>query len=212
MTALNFLINEDSICLAMDTLSINSIERIPHTFSTKFLILPHLNIIAAGTGDASLISEWLSFIRENIIARDIDHVNQYVPDALRDIAIKYTELETVTCTIYHFGYSIQRDRFLGYAYRSTNNWTSEELLSGVGIKPAVTYDFGNEFKIPDSFIELIKYQAELELIKPLDEKIGIGGDIHLVIMNRNGYSVNVCHRFDNYEHDFDIMCQNANKT
>ena len=211
MTALNFVVEENQICFAIDTLCIEDDDKQPLSYITKFVALPHIQTIVTGTGLAMLIVEWMSCARGNVIAKDIDHLNQYTPDHLRTISQKYTELSRISATIYHFGYSESRDRFVGYAYRSRNNWIPEERLDFIGYKPEVEYSFDSDIELPRSFIELMEYQREQDLKLPLDKRLGIGGDIHFVVMNRNGINVSRCHRFASYEADYDIMCQKLNK-
>jgi len=209
VTALNFVIQEDQICFAMDTLSLEADDRQPLAFITKFVVLPHLQTVVTGTGHAVFVAEWMAQSRGNVIATDVDHLNKYTPDILKVIASGHKELNTVTATIYHFGYSESRERFVGYVYRSTSNWKSEEILEGTRIKPVVEYDFGEQFQLPSSFIELMKFQREQDLQFPIEERVGIGGHIHFVVMNRDSIHISIVHRFSSYEVDYQTMCRKA---
>lgn len=206
MTALNFVHQEDQICIALDTLSIEAEDHKPFAFMTKFILLPHLHTILTGTGFGPFVSEWMAQARSNILAQDIEHLNQYAPDCLLKLASHYPQLNGTSATIYHFGYSQGRDKFLGYAYRSTRNWISEEIQYGIGMKPVVPFEFENSLNLPKTFIELMELQREEDLKLPKSERIGIGGEIHFIIMNRNGINVQRCHRFSSYDEDYKIMC------
>ncbi len=206
MTALNFVLQENQVCLTMDTLSLSADGREPLAYVTKFVVLPHLQLIVAGTGHGKILSEWYALARCSVIATDIEHLNQYASDAINEIAINQ-EFNEMNTTIYHFGYSENRERFIGYAYRSKNNWVSEELKEGIGIKPPIKYDFGEDFELPSSFVELMISQRELDLGQPFEERVGIGGDIHFVVMNRDYINISKCHRFPSYEEDYQEMCQ-----
>jgi hypothetical protein len=210
MTALNFVIQENQVCLAMDTLSISANDRKPHAYVTKFIALPHLQLIVAGTGHGDILSEWFALVRSSVVATDIEHLNQYATDAISKIASNQEQNE-ISATVYHFGYSKNKKRFIGYAYRSTNNWVPEELKEGIGIKPAIKYNFEDDFQLPSSFVKLIIRQRELDLELPLEERIGIGGDIHFVVMNYNAINISICYRFPSYDDDFQEMCLNIEK-
>ncbi|MBU1053955.1 MAG: hypothetical protein KKC46_09015 [Proteobacteria bacterium] len=205
MTALNYIIQKDHVCIAIDTLSLESDDRKPYAYMTKFILLPHLHTIVTGTGLGLLVSEWMAQARSNILGTDIDDLNQYTPDCLHKISAHYPQMNGSSTTIYHFGYSQNRDIFVCYAYRSNNNWMPEEILNGVGIKPAIKFEFESNFKLPNSFIKLMEFQREEDLKLPLPKRLGIGGDIHFIFMDRNGINVQKCHRFDSYEEDFQIM-------
>lgn len=211
MTALNFVIQEDQICLAMDTLSVAAEDREPLVFLTKYAVLPHLDMVVTGTGHGSFVAEWMHHARSNVIATDIDHLNQYTPDRLRQIAANHADLARITATIYHFGFSNARNRFLAYAYRSTKNWESEEILDGIGVKPPIDFLPGKSFELPATFIELIERQRKQDRSLPPDQRVGIGGDIHFVVMNRGGIHVSRCYRFPSYEQDFEAMCTRLDK-
>ena len=209
MTALNFLIQKEQICIAMDTLSLSADDRDPLAYATKFIALPHVDMVVSGTGNGQVINEWMALVRSKIVITDIEHLNEYAPNSLAKIMDKYVENEEITATIYHFGYSQARERFVGYAFRSINDWIPEELPSdSIGIKPNIKYNVGAEFQLPLSFIELISRQRELDLELPHEERVGIGGDIHFVHMNGNGINISKCHRFSSYEEDYEKMCEN----
>ena len=212
MTALNYVIQKDGIYLAMDTLSIAIDDRKPQSFLTKYVVLPHLDTVVTGTGYGPLVADWIHFSRCNIIATDIDHLDQYTPNSLRQIALNHAEIEKITATIYHFGFSKYRNRFLAYAYRSIENWESEEILNGIGVKPQIEFCPNEAFELPGSFIELIKRQREQDRSLPPEERVGIGGDIHFLVMNDSGIHVSKCYRFPSYEQDFEVMIARLGQT
>jgi hypothetical protein len=125
MTALNFFVKSDEICFATDTLALDAEDRVPIAFITKFAMLPHLRTVITGTGNNQFVSKWLDYARGHIIALDVEHLNLFCTDAMRLLAVECS-LENITATIYHFGFSLRRDRFVAYAYRSTSDFESEE--------------------------------------------------------------------------------------
>lgn len=206
MTALNFVIQENQICIALDTLSLEADDHEPFAYMTKFILLPHLKTIVTGTGLGIFVSEWMAQARSNVLAKDTEHLNQYTPNSLRKLASQCPPLIDRTATIYHFGYSEIREKFIGYAYRSTNNWISEELQYGIGMKPVIDYTFSNNLELPKEFIALMTKQREEDLNLPVSDRLGIGGEIHFINMNQTGTNVYICHKFPSYETDYEIMC------
>jgi hypothetical protein len=156
VTALNFTIQEDEICIAMDTLSISADDHLPLSFMTKFAILPHIQSIVTGTGPADFVSSWMDFSRRNVFANDIDQLNEATPSFLREASGKLVSTEEQCATVYHFGYSNKRERYLAFVYRSTSGWLPEEILSGLGIKPNIDFPFKGNLKLPYHFVELMK--------------------------------------------------------
>lgn len=201
------MVEESQICIAIDTLAISGTERTPQSFISKYAVLPHLQVIVTGTGHGLFIDEWMAMARGGIIARDIDHLNLYTPGCLRKIAEKYPELSNISVTIYHFGFSNERNRFLCYVYRSSSQFEAEEILFGVGIKPAIEYKIEDNFELPKKFIEIMKLQQKEDFGLPISERIGIGGDIHFLHMTEQGIHISCCHRFDTYEKEYEQMCQ-----
>ena len=212
MTALNFVIEEDRICFAMDTLSLGFDDHQPLAFLTKYVILPHLQTIVTGTGHGMVVSDWMAMARSNIVARDIDHVNQYTPSALLRIGERYPELVDTTATVYHFGYSECRKRFLCYAYRSTTNWKPEEILDGIGMKPRIEFSVEDSMELPSLFVELMERQREQDMLLPPAGRVGIGGHIHFIVMSKHGVHVSTCHRFSSYEDDYRSICTRLTQT
>jgi len=204
MTALNFVIQPDQIVLATDTLSLAAADGEPLSFVTKFLVLPHLRTVATGTGNGPFLAEWYSYVRASVLAQDVDHLNQYSPSALRRIAAGH-DLAAISATVYHFGYSRGRDRFLAYAYRSTSDFSSEEILEGFGVEPQVAFS-ELDLSAPEVFVQLMERQRADDQALPKGKRIGIGGEIQCVHMQRDGISISTIHRFASYDDDYGAAC------
>ena len=109
-----------------------------------------------------------------------------------------------TTTIYHFGYDDQLFTFRGYAYRSVNDFESEELPIGIGIKPPIKYSLTEN--IQDDLINIIRIQRDQDLSSPILERIGIGGDIHIFFLEPGSISIQRVFRFEDYESLYSDMC------
>jgi hypothetical protein len=215
MTALNFYLQPDSLLLAMDTLSLRS-DHNPHKFLSKIFPILHLNGVMCGTGFAPLIEQWLREINVGILARDMIHLDEFTPQALQGLWMAQSaEIEKGTVTIYHFGYCEAEKVFKGYAYRSERDFQSETLLYGLGIKPGVDMtNLGEDLPSPQAyFAEIIKRQRANDLAQPINDRIGIGGDVHFVSMTADGIWMSRCHRFEDYDTLYFEMCKElpANK-
>ena len=210
MTALVFTIQPDQICLAMDTLVVDPYDKTPLRYQTKFTVLPHMNLVIAGTGLAPLINDWFHFVNGNIVARDIDDLNLYAPRLLRDATAQCQGTDLTTTTLYHFGYSTTRNRYIGYAYRSTKNWEPDQLQDALGFKPVVDVQPTDKIEFPQFFIDIVSEQRRKDLLLPASERVGIGGDIQFVVLEHGVVTVSNVLRFDSYVLDYDLMARKSN--
>jgi len=147
----------------------------------------------------------------SLVVRDIDHVDRYTPEGLSILAKQCENLNKKTSTVYHFGFAENRNRYVAYAYRSSNEWQSEEIQYGFGVKPQIDVQFLDIIQLPDTFIDIMKRQRDEDLKLELSKRVGVGGDIHFVQMKDGNINVSVCHRFESYEEDYERMCENLKK-
>ena len=206
MTALNFLLEPERVCIAMDTLVIRPDTRTPFLYASKIFPLPHLGGVMCGTGLMQFVIDWFVCIQTSVIARDVPHLNNYTSEQLRVIAVKYKLISDLTSTIYHFGYSAAEQCYKGFAYRSKTNFVSEELEYGFGIKPPVEYKPIQS--LPNGFIEMTERQRIEDKEKPTEQQVGIGGDIHLFVMTPEQMLLTRCHRFKDYDSFYNKMLEN----
>lgn len=210
MTALVFTIQPDQICLAMDTLVVDHYDKTPLTYQTKFTVLPHINVVIAGTGLTPLVNGWFHYVNGNIVVRDIDHLNSFAPGLLRDAAARCQGTDLTTTTLYHFGYSTIDNRYVGYAYRSMKNWEPDRLQDALGFKPVVDVQPTDEIQFPQFFINIVCEQRRKDLLLPVSERVGIGGDIQFVVLENGVVTISNVYRFDSYESDYELMARKIN--
>ena len=212
MSALNFILQEDAVMVATDTLSLSGETYKPHHFQTKFFIVPHLLGVICGTGTGEFIAKWAITVQTSMLAKSIPHLDEFTTEGLR---ILYKELnipENLTSTVYQFGYDYDSGKFRGFAYRSVNNFISEELGYGFGTKPPVPNFVPTDNPIED-FKKVIAIQREEDLARPQKKRIGIGGEIHILLLEPSRYTIVQVHRFDDYDTLYEQMCDElpANK-
>jgi hypothetical protein len=204
MTAAVFSISPEQVIIAMDTLAMAGDTGKPFFFTTKFYILPHLRGVMFATGIGDLASKWFSQL-ERYLARDIHHLDDFVTPALRGLGNELGLNEKLTTTVYHVGYSEQESRYVGFAYRSTDSFASERLEYGLRVKPPVEASHPQNF--PDDFVAIMKRQKEIDDQKPMSQRVHIGGEIHMLLMQEGSMVVQTVHRFDEYDSLYLGMCE-----
>lgn len=203
MTAAIFNIGRDQVIIAMDTLAMAGDTRTPYFFTTKFYPLPHFNGVMFATGIGDLATKWFVML-ERFVARDLHHLDQYVTPSLQELGREFGLSERQTTTVYHVGYSEAESRYIGFAYRSNNAFTSERLEYGLRTKPGVSNASVNSF--PDDFVRLMEQQRAEDEALPIDERVFIGGDIQALVMQGKSMTTQTIHRFSDYESLYERMC------
>ncbi len=183
----------------MDTLVTGARDQMPLAFQRKFLPLPEYDLLIAGTGHAGFINGWFQYLLANMNVVSIDELNEEAPSILRASVDANGGLDGFTATIYHFGYSTRENRYVGYAYRSEHDFRSDRLQYALGYKPVVQIMPPEEIRFPDFFIDIILKQQHQDLLQPIIERQGIGGEIEFAVMSEHAIRVETVHRFSSYE-------------
>lgn len=184
MTLVNFILAEEAVFLVADTQVSDPQDMQPITFTNKVYLLPHIHGLMFGTGIASFILEWQNKLLANALVRNIKQLNEYTTNELQNLYLNYEKIfsetdRTPSSTVYHLGYNEDENRFIGYAYRSTNEFASEKLEYGCFFKPALEIDqIPTVEKFPVDYIPVAELQKDLDTLKPLENQVGIGG--HLI--------------------------------
>ena len=227
MTALNYMLSSDAVCITMDTLASRSDDKTPFIFTSKIFPVPHLNGVICGTGISNFILDWFVFVNSSCLVKDMINLDLYTPEQLNLLFSKYQENKEINqprSTIYHFGYDVTKREFAGFAYRSEKCFVSEQLIFSIGMKPEPSFIKKGEIPelngLPDAFIKIMKIQKEEDEKFLGDEKVGVGGDIHFFYMSKNQSSedclpilmqIQHCHRFSDYENMYAQMLKNVNR-
>ncbi|WP_157440393.1 hypothetical protein [Actinokineospora inagensis] len=184
---------DEAALILTDTLATTT-EGKPLMFQSKAWAVPHMNMALAVTGLANLGASWNEFLCSFLVARDIDMVDQFAPAQLRKIWDEFQADEDLpTCTVYHFGFRETSNNVVRYTYRSTSNFESELCEQpGFGIKPQPVGDF-------DDWVDLAKRVRAEQDARPANERVYIGGELFLLVV-QNWKTQNIrLHRFDDYE-------------
>lgn len=208
MTALDFLIQDDIVVVAMDTLSLRAIDHKPHKMVTKFMPIPHMNSLICGTGNMGAIIDWFSWVEKNVIANGIYQLDRITQQVIKEFMRKHNGDNS--CTIYQFGLHELDGKFHGYAYRSANEFKSEELLQGIAVKPSeafLTSDgtidlspyISEELPIQEVFSNIMQRQKEYDDKLKIGDRLGIGGIIQIVILSKDIITIRNYKYFDDFE-------------
>jgi len=214
MTALIYIYKNDMVYLAMDSLSVDEDKR-PLKYISKIFLLPHLQCIICGTGMLDLVINWVDFVQKSMVFKNVLDLNRHVQDHLKNVSDELNIPINKSSTIYHFGIDKINNEMVGFAYRSKNSYESEKLIYSLGIKPNYedvaqqAMDIIVEKGIILGIVSIITQLKKIDENLELEQQVGIGGEIHLVTLDKNGkYYVETIHQFSDYEQRFSEMLDN----
>ena len=199
MTALVYTLQPDQVCIAMDTLAVSADDKMPLCFQRKFLPLPKHNLLIAGTGLVNLVNGWLEYVSSITDLDDIDDLNSLASSVLQASVSAAGGLGEITTTLYHFGYSKTEANYVGYAYRSTSDFKPDRLQYALGYKPQVQIKPCEKIEFPGFLIEIILEQQRQDRLLPIEQQVGIGGEIEFVVLENQTMRIETVHRFKTYE-------------
>ena len=212
MTALNWWLDENIVLISADSLALDT-DGQPYSFCTKLFPVPHLQGVVCGTGLMPLILDWFVFLESQVIAQNMAYVDTIATAELSRLAAPYQGRYEGTSTIYHFGLNPHTAQMEGYAYRSAEDFRSERLQAGLGMKPP------NE-KLPKTwaetaatagiiaaFIEVIKEQKRQDALLESSKRVGVGGEVHLLQLTKHSQTMWTCYRFEDYSQGLATMLQ-----
>jgi len=201
MSSLVFYTDADNIVVATDTLAVRP-DGSPFMFCSKATYVPHLRTIVAGTGAGGFAGDWAMQVNNRMVVNGIEHLNFHTPQALAvrwgDYRKTHNAPDDFTTTVYHFGFSEDDGKIAVFAYRSTNNFTSERLpTGGFGVKPPSEVPEGGA--LTDVFEKIIRAQREEQDALPAAERIYIGGEVQFAHLTAQEHKVWTLFNFDDFE-------------
>lgn len=214
MTALNFMLMEEAVYVVADTMVTEQSD--PLFFTTKVFPVPHWNGLICGRGSLGLMIDWLGRVYGHMLARDFIEADQFAPDTLRQLFLDRPIQEQAECTtsIYHLAYHPDEQRFIGFAYRSTDDFVSEPLDYGFHQKPGISIKMKME-SFPDDFAAFMQQQRLEQDLLPSDDRCFIGGQIISWMMRRINPTDAPSHietviapafQWDDYEESYQACC------
>jgi hypothetical protein len=199
MSSLIFITEKEQVLAATDTLA-TSTDGKPFMFTTKAFIVPHIQMIMCGTGMGGFLGKWFVEVNDRMVIRDVDNLDYHTPQILRSFWQKfvkeYSLSEKQTTTVYHFGFS-EEGSIHSFAYRSVNDFVSETLPYGIGIKPECNSVENLEF--PKDIKRIMNEQRAIQLSRPESERVYVGGKIQIHHLTKSGFIVYAHDQFDDFE-------------
>jgi hypothetical protein len=209
MSSLIFLTEESQVLVATDTLATSPDGR-PFMFTTKAFILPHLNLMIAGTGAGGFLGGWFIRINDGLVVRGIDHLDYHTPRVLASMWSDYKQkfpMPDVTTTVYHFGFSETTGSIHSFAYRSTNDFHSERLDPyGLRVKPDCPVP--DNYSLPQDIRKMMDDQRTIQASRPKEKRVHIGGESEIHHLSKNGFQVYTLSRFEDYARDEAAIYEN----
>lgn len=216
MTALNFMLHEEGAIIAMDTLSLLARNKKSFKFVSKMFLLPHMQCVICGTGNMVAIIDWFAFVQKNILSNGIYQLNELSKEVMPQFMKEHNEDNS--CTIYQFGLHELDNKFHGFAYRSTNNFQSEEIQHGFGIKPPDAFKDENDVIDFDTISSLstrpeevlaavMRIQKDYDDKLDIDRRLGIGGKIEILYLSRDSMVMRNYDVFDDYDETYGQMLE-----
>jgi len=214
MSSLIFHTDQNQAFAATDTLAVSPDGR-PVRFTTKAFIVPHLKLIIAGTGAGGFLGRWFIHINDYILVKGIENLDNHTPRILaadwqrfkQEFAITDTDRTT---TVYHFGFSESTGLIRSFAYRSANDFRSEEVGYGVGRKPEC--EAPEDCQLPRDIRRMMDEQRAIQAARPKETRLYIGGEIEIHHLLKNGTQIGfqayTLDRFDDYTSDEAAMYEN----
>lgn len=200
MSSLIFHIDPEQILVATDTLA-TDLDGSPMMFCSKAIYLPHLRTIIAGTGMGMFAGDWAMEVNNRMALSGIRNLDHHAPGQLslrwREYKLRYSLPDSVTTTVYHFGLSEEDRSVWAFAYRSTNDFSSERLGYGIGLKPECTVPA--EGNLIEALPAMMKEQRTRQSDRPANERLYIGGECVAMHLTKVGCNVFPVCRFEDYE-------------
>lgn len=213
MSSLIFCTDAEQAFVATDTLAV-SYNGEPAFFTTKAFIVPHLSMIIAGTGVTGLLGKWFVQVNDRMVVQGINNLDFHTPNGLSNLWSSHKQEFSIpdhlTSTIYHFGFSEDDELIQSYAYRSANDFSSESIKYGLGVKPEC--NIPENYTLPLDIPAMMRDQIKHQSLQLPGDKLYIGGEIQVIHLTKDGFNAYSLCKFDEYDADKDAINRNYSPT
>ena len=212
MSAVYLRVTDEVVITAADTYSIRAKTREPLKLADKFIPLPHLNMVLTGSGYHGFLLEWYQALQREAAPVGIEHLNEFAPGLLQETWLRFKRKSDLPETppgsggskICHLGYSERKDRPVGYYYDLKDDFAPTVVQPGndylmpkmEGVHDAL---LEGDYTPQEQVIAFFCRAKELDEQKPVEERVGIGGEINFLKLTQQGHACLTIHRFDDYE-------------
>jgi len=212
MSSLIFYTDETQIVVATDSLAVDENGN-PAFFCSKAVHIPHLKTVIAGTGASGFANEWALNVSTRMVLAGIHNLDYHTPEGLRNLweeyKKRYSYPDNFTTTVYQFGISEESENVVSFAYRSVNNFVSEEVGYGTGVKPECSIQTNGSLN--ETIPLMMKEQREIQEKVPMQERVFIGGEIITFHLTENGCSTFKLGQFDDLNEQKETIFKNYAK-
>lgn len=221
MSALNFIFAREAVYIAADTLLVRHPDKQPLQFTSKIFPVPHLDMVICGTGLQLPLLRWFAHLIMERVATGVEDINGFAQDTLQGIhyeSLPPSSANGLSATIYQFAFAEQLNEFTAFAYRSENNFRPEQFGECFAMKPQLPSEImatlnldTSNFDLVTDFTALISAQRTYDESRPFGDRVGIGGDIQVCMMQkaRMGRPVSIqlvrVHRFADFHQQLATM-------
>lgn len=199
MSLLMFALRDDGYSVVTDTLATED-DGAPSFFTSKAALIPHLQMVVAGTGFSFLIHEIVDLMMSRFQCRDIVMADLHLPGALAEMWAEHDgDNLPSTSTIYTLGRCEDSGAYLGFAYRSKNGFASEPLhQNGFAIKPGPAGEYSSPGDAGE-YIAMAERVRSEQLERDPGDRIYIGGEL-FAFEASDGHVLSArLHRFNDFE-------------
>lgn len=186
MSSLICYSNEEYAVIATDTLAVDPVGN-PLFFTNKATYLPTIKTVICGTGVGGFHSRWAEHVNSGMNLLDVDNLDYHATKLLiemwDDYKIEFNINSELTVTIYHIGWSLDAGKIKRFAYRSTNNFISEEIQDGWFFKPECVVPDGDD--ITEVIKNMMHEQRAIQDDLSKEERVYIGGQINIIVLERD---------------------------
>lgn len=210
MTSLVFVVQQDQVCIAMDTLVVGHHDKRPLAFQRKFSVLDPSGVVIAGTGLGEMINAWFRETSRSFAALDFDALQARAQLALRNVATQVPSLNLSPASLFHFGWSAREGRYAGFVCRPSSDWTPVVVpVNQIRMQPEVSIDQSMPIELPRSFVDIQLRQQIADQMLQVADKQGIGGEIEFVHMHERRVAVQVVGQFPTLPHEREYVRQHS---
>jgi hypothetical protein len=206
MSSLIYLAQEQQIMVLTDTLALEAPAKVPYKFVSKALVLPHLRMIVAATGQGGILGKWFNTLNDNFIIESISDLNYETTNYLKNLWSTVRISNDSTVTLYNFGFT-HDNKIQIKILRSENDFQIEiQDPPAIASKPYV--DIPDNLSWPTDIAQFMEQQRTNDLSLPQNEQLGIGGKMNVIHLHLNGFSIWDGYTFNSYQETWKEILNN----
>lgn len=178
MSLLNWHLRDEQVAVWTDTLKTDELGEAAG-LCAKVLVMPHLNMLVGCTGIHELFLRWtyyLSGLAQGFEVADLNgQAEKHLPAIWADLVPIGTSYRS---TIRHWGWSDRYQRFVGFSFRSVDDFRSEVMPYTLALSPEPSEDLrGKPIETSEQMQALILDQQRAGLEAEEHHRVFIGGEL-----------------------------------